>query len=235
MNTEPSEEAKFLLHKLLVRHGGQLASRYTWVWEQSRWHELVVALMLLVIERSEDEIRRLVAYMVNLQLLEISSLASNDGEEHRKRTLELLREEGVEPAQASKAVKLLEEAADGFQKHFTGSTAQYFRSYGEAMLSDVDQQFRFSGIDKSLVRQAFVYWLQNTLSMPLSLSGREMRDFCSHHKLTEQEVINAADELGLNIALLDDLIAMHLAPSQKAESLGTRRKATRGKGKRKSR
>ncbi|MGE5830727.1 MAG: hypothetical protein ACM30G_20515, partial [Micromonosporaceae bacterium] len=105
---------------------------------------------------------------------------------------------------------------------FGGSVTQYLRRYGEAMLADIGRYFRFTVADSDSVRRAFVYWLQNTLGMPLSLSGPELRKFCARHGVTESDVIAAADEIGLNVALLDDLVHLHLAremaASQEAEA-----------------
>jgi hypothetical protein len=74
------------------------------------------------------------------------------------------------------------------------------------MLDDVDKLFDVPSSDRSALASAYTYWLQNALSMPLSLVDQTMWTFCEKNGVTPEELIAAADDLNINIAFLDDLI-----------------------------
>jgi hypothetical protein len=78
------------------------------------------------------------------------------------------------------------------------------------MLRDLDRIFEFSALTEAEVRYAFTYWLQNVLNMPLSLIDENVRMFCAQHDLEPEQLFAAADELDVNLALVDDVVQLHL-------------------------
>jgi hypothetical protein len=213
MKAQP--EAKFLLQKILLRQEEKLSARYAWIWENARWHELVVALVSQVLKQSESDVRRMIGYAAELGLLEIDDAIISP--ERKSQFTQLLTEEGASQEEATRAVGLVIAAAQGFQRHFGGTVAAYLRYYGEQMLRDIDKQFSFPLAQSEAVQQGFIVWLQNTLGLPLSLRNPAMKRFCRDHQISESELVAAADEIGLNLAVLDDVIASHIADMDKAQ------------------
>jgi hypothetical protein len=61
-------------------------------------------------------------------------------------------------------------------------------------------------MDQEQVRYAFTLWLQNVLNMPLSLQSRAVETFTNAIGLTSGQLFHAADEMDVNVALVDDLL-----------------------------
>ncbi len=208
-------ETQYLLRKLLALETADLASGNHWLWEGDRWKELVFALLAHITGLAEDQVRELTDHMENLGLLDVGTLASigkgsspDLNSPNARHILELLQENGFSPEESQSGLTTICEAAVGLQKHFGGKVQRYLRSYGESMLREINQFFRFSKMEDPEVKLAFTYWLQNVLTMPLSLFDSNVVMFCERHHLTPEELIAAADDLDLNVALLDDLIQL---------------------------
>lgn len=218
MNDAEVSEAKYLLRKLLNEYGPALSATHVWVWESDRWRELVFALLTQTSRLEETRVREIAEELDALELLEISALA-DDGQAQRRRITAVLTDHGFTPEESRRAVSAIAEAALAFHQRFNGKVQHYLRRYGEQMLSDAAQLFRSSGLDEGRLKLALTYWLQNVLNMPLSLLDEPVRRFCAQNGLTPEALIAAADELDLNLALVDDLVqcALRAAEARQAQ------------------
>lgn len=229
MNAKGHDEAKYLLRKLLTQHGEELAGTHPWVWEFDRWKELVFALLAQVAQAPEEELRKVVEDLAELDLLEISALAGLAGDqgepeadsESARRILELLAERGFDPATAQRAFKTIAQAAEGLHEHFGGKVQRYLRSYGSRMLEELDDVFQLDALQEDEAMQGFSYWLQNVMNMPLSLRDETLQRFCKEHGLTPDQLIEAADELDFNLGLVDDLIQISIVSAQEQQTQAT--------------
>jgi len=222
-------EARYLLLRELRSYGEELSLSHPWVWEGERWKELVFAILAQLSDLAEDDVRELADEMDELELLEIPALASlvrnrktpNLADPLARHIMELAQESGLSLEQAKRGVAAICEAALALEEQFGGRIQNYLRGYGETMLGDMARIFHFSTLNTSESRLAFTYWLQNVLNMPMSLLDKNVQQFCEQHGLKPSQLIAAADELDLNLALLDDLvqyaIAAQKASSEKAE------------------
>ena len=207
-------DAEFVLRKALGSYGAALSINHPWVWEGERWQELAFALLAQVSDLPEDEVRALAEQMQDLDLLDVPALAAlcrgRPSADLKallaRRVVEILEEGGFSSEQATRGLEAICEAALGFEEHFGGKVQDYLRRYGDLMLQELGRFFEFSALNDSEAQTAFTYWLQNVLSMPISLLDADMRAFCEQHGLQPEELIAAADELDLNLALLDDLV-----------------------------
>jgi hypothetical protein len=212
------EEAKYILRKSLTIEGADLTMDHLWIWEGERWKELVFSLLSKVIDFSENEIRNLVNDLQELELLNIETLSSfsrmntiPDFENlYAHHILELFQENGISEADAKKGVTVMCEAALGLQEHYSGKVQRYLRHYGELMVKEINQVFRFSELSKNEVEHAITYWLQNVLNLPLSLADENVEKFCEANNITVKDLYLAADELDMNFALVDDIAQRHL-------------------------
>jgi hypothetical protein len=134
------------------------------------------------------------------------------------RIVELMLEAGFSRPEADNALQVICEAADSLVQHHNGKVQHYLRHYGERMLDEALAAFRFTTLDEGAAKYAFTYWLQNVLNMPLSLRDVSVLSFCRQYGLTVDDLIAAADELDLNLALLDDLILGHVASHDSSQS-----------------
>src|SRR2546427_5798374 len=77
MKTQKSShgEAEFLLRKLLLYGGNEVAHSYRWLSEAERWKELVFALLTRTTKLPQIAVRDLADRLHKLELLKISVLA----------------------------------------------------------------------------------------------------------------------------------------------------------------
>jgi hypothetical protein len=124
---------------------------------------------------------------------------------------------GYSESEARQAVAALAETAENVERHYDGKPQRYLREYGERMLEELPERFAFDEFGDEDVRYAFTLWLQNVLNMPVTLRSPEMTVFCERYDVTVEELVAAADVQDINLALLDDLVAEHVAELEAAE------------------
>jgi hypothetical protein len=210
-----NDDAQHLLRKMLLLGGAEVAASHRWFSEVDRWKELVFALLTRTTNLPQTTVRLLADQMVNLDLLHIPALptllkgkplAPDLHHPHSRRILQTLHEGGFSHAEAVKGLTVICEAATTFSTQFSGRIQFYLRTYGDRMVKEAQTLFRFSQIDHDAVRYAFTYWLQNVLNMPLSLQDKTVKSFSEAHGLTGDQLFDAADEMNVNVALVDDLL-----------------------------
>ena len=219
INQPDHSEAKYLLSKALTVTEEEVVFSHLWMWEVERWKELVFALLTTVTSLPPYDIRKLVESLSDLKLLDIPTLAklheslkNHDLDSpYARRILEFLQENDFSLQEAQKGLITICEAAFGLHEHYSGKVQRYLRSYGELILQDLDRIFQFSNLDKAQVKYAFTYWLQNVLNMPLSLCDRSVQTFCQRYGLQLEQLFAAADELDMNLALVDDVVHSYIA------------------------
>lgn len=191
--------------------------QYQWPWEIARWHELVFCLLLRLgqPELDADMARSLTNMLADLDMLRIETLAglAPEGEEpdfthpDLALMLRLLERSGLHPARARAAVTTICQAALGLQKRHGGKVQRYLRRYGQQMLDELGEHFSFSSMSEEDTRYAFTHWLQNVLNIPLALSEPAVEKLCKKLGVTVDDLVEVADGLDLNLALLDDMVA----------------------------
>lgn len=194
-------DAQYLVRKL-VALDPELAS-YPWIWERRRWAELIFALLTETVEAPERLIRDLVENLMILGLLQPTDLVA---QAHSKGIIDLFLEYGFSEEDAQRAIAVMRDASKGLAKKFMAKVQLYLRHYGSLMLEDVDKLFSFTTLTKEQVRQAFTYWLQNALMMPVPLYDSMARDYCDRLGLSPADLFAAADDLDINVAVIDDAI-----------------------------
>jgi hypothetical protein len=217
MNPKEGTEAEYLLRKVMASTSPEFAIAHPWLWEGDRWKELVFAFFSRISDVPESSIREMVGTMSNLDLLDIHKIADLSAGELSfskspvaDRIRELMEETGFSPEQAQKGLTTLSELALGIVKHFDGKLQRFLRHYGELMLRDLSQLLPISTLNARDVKYASVYWLQNVLNMPISLVDQDFKDFCKQHDLKPDQLILAADELDVNLALVDDIVQLYM-------------------------
>lgn len=207
-------KAEYLLQKELTRFGSDIIFDHPWASEESRWSELIFSLLCELSDLPQYVIRDLTERLESLDLLHISDLAALTGtvintdmdDPNGQHILDLLIEEGFDHGSAVNALTMVSKAAAGIDRKFNGKIQRYLRHYGELMLDDAQELFNFDPKNSQLGRRVLTYWLQNVLNMPLSLEDENVRAYCNANQLEVADIIEAADRLDLNLALLDDLL-----------------------------
>jgi hypothetical protein len=210
LSTSPknSKKAELLLRKLLYEHP-ELAERFGWSSERARWAELAYLLSSKLVSEDNHFMRQAIGTASALGMLEVTDLASDPpDEEHGANLMLLFSEHNLSEAETKAVVGTLREAAKHIQELLGGHLHKFLRHHAELMLHELTSQFKLKHVDEWHAQQAFVMWLQNTCNLPLSLQDAGTKAFCAAHRITEKELVEAADAIQLNLAVVDDLVAL---------------------------
>lgn len=218
-DTATREDARVALSEALIELWTSRApalDQYRWPMEQARWSELVFCLVRRVTAPTLDavEARNLTGTLDALGLLSPAELAATldagrlparDTPEIRL-CLSVMERFGLSAETSEAAWITIAEAARGLQAHHGGFVQRYLRHYGEQVLADLGNQFRFSRLDGDDVAAVFTHWLQNALDLPLFQGGEAAEKMAHGFDLKITDLVEVADELGLNLAAVDDML-----------------------------
>jgi hypothetical protein len=210
-------EIEFQLNKLILRYSG-LFVYHQWPSEHKRWVELIFALLTRISKKPEDRIRDIIEELDALNLLSVEELAEisekdsgiNLNDPHAKRIVAYLSESGFTEEESKNSILVMHEAAKSLKENHNGKIQEYLRVYGQRMIDELSQNFSFSKMNEEDEKYAFTYWLQNILNMPINLKTESVEKFCKKLQITYKELLKAADNLNINLALLDDMIDQYI-------------------------
>lgn len=223
MATSNDNEVEYQLGKLITRYS-DLFAYHQWPSEHERWVELIFALACRISDKSESEIRAIIETADDYGLLDVKELANirkagniiDYNYPTAKRVIEALtepriteegtKEAGLTKEEAKSCLTAMYEAAISLTRSYDGKIQKYLRKYGEIMVKEFTKDFAFSGMDKKAVNHAVTYWLQNVCNMPVHLETDGVKAFCQDMKITSEKLVKEADNLDINLALLDDMI-----------------------------
>jgi hypothetical protein len=202
-----------LVAKLLTLPGADtVVQGHPWRHEADREHELVFAVLTRALPLPEHDVRAIARRLRFLGLLDLHDWVdlsddAEDGEDViERRTLDVLEESGVEVDDAKRATTVIRELAYTLQLKFDGKIQRRLRDFGERMVTALVESFQLESLSEQQAREAFAYWLQNVANLPISLGRQSSASFCDAHGTTAKDLVQAADDLDLNVAALDDLV-----------------------------
>jgi hypothetical protein len=219
MTEKPKLSAEYLIRKLIVSEGPKFSQLHPWLWEQDRLKELVFALFTQLSDEANVDLRQLVDQLFDMNLIDLSGLSKlpiTDDDAFLKNEYVIhlndsLTEFGFSEDYSKKAIISISQLASGLEKHFDGKIQLILRKYGELLLDNISKNFVFTELDPKITRFIFVYWLQNVCNIPITLDHDVITEFAEENQITSKELLDTADQMGLNIAFLDDLIDSYLA------------------------
>ncbi len=232
MEKSSINEVEFQLRKLITKYS-DLVVYHQWPAEQERWVELIFALVSRRSDKPEFIIRYIIEELDDLGLLDVEELSNipkidSNIDFHSlfaKRVIESLSESrlteegsiipGFTKEESKSSLLIMHEAAKGLMDHHDGKIQKYLRKYGQQMIDEISENFSFSGLEEKDIKYAFIYWLQNVLNMPINLRTKSTNIFCEELKIECNELVKKADELNINIALLDDMIEQYITDLEK--------------------
>jgi hypothetical protein len=202
---------KVQLQQLFERYESDIGT-YAWMYETDRWAELIFCLLNQYNRQDTQVTRMAVSSLQYLGLLEIDKLAvlETPGDETVILLTYILKQHGFSEENARDAVRLLAQVAKVIQKEYGGKVQRYLRRQGELMRDELVKVFESESLSTEQLRYAVSHWLQNALSMPVSLEHQAVIEFCQKNEVTLEDFLSTADELNLNIALIDDLLELDM-------------------------
>lgn len=220
-DTKPERVAALEVHigNIYAQYRHLLPTDYRWEDEHSRWNELVYCIFAELTEHSYMDARSLSDNIFNVNLLELDDLADvqimengmADPDNPRIRTIsEILSINGIDQSDIDKTLSAICKVAQAIKENYDGKIQKFLRKYGEDIVTEFDSHISFSDVDRGTQSRILVKWIQNTLAMPLAFSNIYTAKFCKKEGVNYLELAEAADNIGLNGAVLDDLIEMYM-------------------------
>ena len=215
------------LRDAYVNYRNRLPDIFVWEDEKQRLNKLYFCLLLRISGKDEVEVSRIIAALDYLNLLDTENLAKAElvGGKGRKGNKiaslisDILIHNGIESKTANECVVAICEVAKGINISYQGKLQKFLRKYANLMLEELNDTFSFSRIAEEDERYIFTHWLQDVLEMPIPLSNEFVEKFCEEKDIKVGDLIEAADSLDINVAVVDDLIKMYML--DKAESAYT--------------
>jgi len=200
-------DIKKQLQDLYFKHSEDLGE-YAWLYESDRWLELVFCLINQCVDQNPNVTREAAEMLQNLNLLESENMIYLDKTEDERAVTAryIFKAYGFSEKEASQAAGILARIAKTVNSDYRGKIQFYLRKHGAAMREELLKAIGGEFMEEHKLRYALSHWLQNTLSMPISMEHQAVLDFCKANKVSLEDLLGQADDLDLNIALIDDLL-----------------------------
>ena len=196
---------------LLAMYGDHVSSvpRYLWESEEDRWIELLACLLYRVSGLTMSSTRQLILIWRQFELTKPSTLKELEpgGDAHRLISFSLAQS-GMAADQIDSSIAMLQSAARAVDSAYGGKIQVLLRKHAEATRDELATVLENSGLSCQSLKVAITNWLQNTTNAPLTLEDESVLRFCEHQGIGPKELESIADHLNLNLALMDDVIAL---------------------------
>ncbi len=196
--------------------------QHQWPLETMRWNELVFC--VLETFSSERAAKAVARAMSELDLIEVAKLAElADGVATGKPVrrarliLGLLEEAGFSEQAADRALRALCEAARAVESRYRGKVQRLLRHEVDPLVQNMVKTLGFHSMSEEQARQTVIRWLQNVLNLPIYLERQSTRAFCRQMVTSPAELVAAADQMDINVAILDELIERWYRGQQETE------------------
>jgi hypothetical protein len=187
-----------------------------WPWESQRWTELVFCVFSASTgpEVAPEAVREATHLLEKGHLIDIQVLGGLDpsggGKDAAHPTLAamqvILKNYGFSEEEIHLAVSVLCRLAAGMKAKFDGKVQKCLRKYGMAMLKEIERDFAVPASDGEPAQRAIALWLQNVLNLPLAVPDEISEKACALLQTDYPTLIRAADEIDVNVALLDNVL-----------------------------
>jgi hypothetical protein len=79
------------------------------------------------------------------------------------------------------------------------------------MRTELVDAFSGDSVSETELNLAVTHWLQNAAALPLSMNDEATQEFCRRRQIDLTDLEQAADAIGLNVAVVDDVIRLDAA------------------------
>jgi hypothetical protein len=197
------------LSDLLDRYEGDLPE-YAWAQERRRWEELAFCLLDRCTSVDSDTVRAGVDTLAAAGLLTIEN-ARTFAAPDDPRTIaasHILRHHAFSDDEIQLALHVLSGISSRLASNHLGMIQRLVRPYAEAFRNALVDALSIDALPADEAAYAVTQWLQNTANLPISLLNTAVVAFCEEEGCSSDELFNAADALAMNLAVVDDLMAL---------------------------
>ncbi len=208
---------KVKVEEIYKKHMDDLAN-FAWFSEKDRWREFVFCLLNQCTIQEPEKVRPAVNLLSNLNLLNVEALSGSDqGTRDNAKVIDyILQQYDFSAEEAEKSVSLLTHVSKIIQQEYGGKLQRCLRQFGDILRKELIALLQNDIILGFGLRKAVTHWLQNSLSLPISLEHQAIKNFCHEQGASLNDLWLVADELDLNLAVLDDLVEMYQKTKEEA-------------------
>jgi hypothetical protein len=207
-----------LLREVYSEHRADLPPVFKWTSEKARLNEFYYCLLQRMSGGNEVEVQNIVTSLASLNLFDVESLAEaqiiggkgGKGDKIASLIADLLIQNGFEEQVARACTIAVCEAARSIQVSYDGKLQRFLRKYADLMIEELSRVCSLSNVTEQDKRYFLAHWLQNALEMPIPLSNEFVEQFCKENNIEVADIVKAADKFDINVAVVDDLLKMHM-------------------------
>ena len=201
------------LKNLVNDYALELPTR-TWVYETDRWEHLVFCLLRQLSRQDPEKARSAVTILRDIGLLDLEQLAAMEGEspDNLQSFSQVLLGAGFTEGDTIRASSLLAQVAVVIKDSYGGKVHRIFRHYGEVIRDELVKAFSGSFLPESELREGISYWLQSAFSMPIPVERQAVLAYCEEKGTTPEDLWQTADDLGINLGIVDFLLERKYSP-----------------------
>ncbi len=219
-----ADEVKESLIRLYSENRSSLGE-YPWEFEDDRWTEMVKCIFAgcgIPTPIIDDAVN----ILDELKLISAPALAEST-KDSQKVVQTILMRLGAESVKADSAASVLVNFADIGKKKWNGHIQIFLRDSCIAIVEELSKILGTAGLDKNVAKKMSILWLQNTINAPLiAEDDKHIQSFCKQNHISQSKLVRMADELDLNLAVLDDLLAIK-EPGKHSKPKSPRRRKSR--------
>jgi hypothetical protein len=198
-----------------LQKGSHLVQNHTYVFEVDRWLDLVTVLLSEGAGLMQAEALAIVGH---LRAEQVSTAKHRKARAQMRRDFEAtIQAQDFDHARMDQMALVMTKLDVAIRKRYPKGLPSFLRSHGDRMVKELSQLLRKSGVSLEQANRIATVWLQNSANMPvLSASDPHIKAFCEKNHVSLAELLSLADDLGLNVAYLDDvLLATETKPSSR--------------------
>ena len=181
---------------------------YPWEWESDRWNELCICMLCTEFGIEPDLARKTIETIDQLGMMPVSVLTDCQDEQlvFVKR---VMLQCGIDSSIIDPATELIVSLAQTVTKKWGGHIQRLLRNHGEKMAETLAKELERSGIHQNYAKKIATIWLQNVANIPILLDDdAHILSFRKQFGMTRQDLLDTADSIGINVSVLDDLLAI---------------------------
>lgn len=229
------EKVERELEQIYALHRPSLGRGHPWESEQSRWHELAFCILSRIATTPPTTAlpREAANALAHAGLLDVAKLASlrlplNRSESRTAIMQQVLGEWGFSARQTSQGLTAIVGIAKRIQRDYGGAVQRFLRQSGERMVREAVESLPLDSMTAQDTEYIFRHWFQNALLLPISIGHPSLKAYCKQRKISIGDLIDVADRLHLNVAVLDDLMIMHGLGRSPRELASAKKSSGRG-------
>jgi hypothetical protein len=86
------------------------------------------------------------------------------------------------------------------------------REYGELIRDELIRLFSDEALDNEKIEHGVTLWLQSAFGLPILSEKQSVKDYCDQRGINMEDLQTIADELDLNLGVLDYFIEKNVPP-----------------------